>query len=94
MACPYEARTYPEEMKVVEKCTLCVHLQAVGEQPACVKNCPGKARFFGDLDDPESDAAKALRQAGSDSVHAMPDVGNHPTARYIMHRKTAIWRES
>ena len=94
MACPYEARSFNEEQKVVEKCTLCVHLLAIGEKPACVKNCVGSARFFGDLDDPDSDAAKALKKAGSDSVHKMPDVGNHPTVRYIMHRKTAVWRES
>lgn len=94
MACPYEARTFNKEQKVVEKCTLCVHLLAIGENPACVKNCVGKARFFGDIDDPNSDAAKALKKAGSDSVHSMPDVGNQPSARYIMHRKTAVWKES
>lgn len=94
MACPYEARTFNKEQKVVEKCTLCIHLLAIGEKPACVRNCVGGARFFGDLDDPDSDAAKALKKAGSDNVHSMPDVGNHPSSRYIMHRRTAIWKES
>ena len=30
-ACPYGARSYNPEAKVVEKCTLCHHLQEVGE---------------------------------------------------------------
>jgi Fe-S-cluster-containing dehydrogenase component len=94
MACPYGVRSFNKEMKVVEKCTLCVHLQAVGEKPACVKNCPGKARFFGDINDPNSDVSQILKNAGSDSVHALPDVGNHPSVRYILHRKTATWKES
>jgi hypothetical protein len=27
-------------------------------------------------------------------VHALPDVGNHPSVRYILHHKTATWKES
>ena len=52
-ACPYGARSYNADTNVVEKCTLCQHLQAVGEKPACVKVCCAKARFFGDIVDPE-----------------------------------------
>ena len=94
MACPYGVRSFNKETKVVEKCTLCVQLQAVGEKPACVKNCSAKARLFGDIDDPNSDVSKALKEAGSANVHALPDVGNHPSVRYILHRKTATWKES
>ncbi|MCL2892867.1 4Fe-4S dicluster domain-containing protein [Brenneria tiliae] len=94
MACPYGARSYNEETHTVEKCTLCNHLEAVGEQPACVKACCGNARFFGDIDDPDSNVARVLKEAGSDSVHALPDVGNHPSVRYILHRQTALWREN
>jgi len=91
MACPYGVRSFNREMKVVEKCTLCVQLQAVGEQPACVKNCVAKARFFGDLGDASSDAAKALAAAG-ENARSLPDVGNRPRTRYILHDKTATWR--
>jgi Fe-S-cluster-containing dehydrogenase component len=93
MACPYGARSFNKEANVVEKCTLCVHLLAIGEKPACVKNCCGRARFFGDINDPNSDASKAIKEAGSGSVHSMPDAGNHPSVRYILHRKTATWKE-
>ena len=68
-ACPYGARSYNPEAKVVEKCTLCHHLQEVGDQPACVKVCCAKARFFGDVDDPESDVSKVLAAAGTENVH-------------------------
>lgn len=91
-ACPYGARSYNPEAKVVEKCTLCHHLQEVGDQPACVKVCCAKARFFGDVDDPESDISKVLAAAGTENVHSMPDSGNHPTVRYILHKKTGEWQ--
>jgi Fe-S-cluster-containing dehydrogenase component len=94
MACPYGVRSFNKEKKVVEKCTLCTQLTDIGEKPACVKNCTGKARFFGDINDPSSDVSKVLAEAGSDAVHSLPDVGNHPSTRYILHRKTATWRES
>ena len=68
------------------------NLQAVGEQPACVKVCCAKARFFGDIDDPESDVSKVIAAAGPENVHSMPDSGNHPTVRYILHKKTGDWQ--
>jgi len=92
MACPYGVRSYNRETKVVEKCTLCGQLRAVDEKPACVKACAAKARFFGDLGDPGSDASRALREAGEENVHSLTDVGNHPKSRYILHSKTAKWR--
>lgn len=90
-ACPYGARSFNEETKVVEKCTLCHHLQEIGEEPACVKACCAKARFFGDIDDPKSDVSRVIREAGKENVHTLPDTGNHPTVRYILHAKTADW---
>jgi Fe-S-cluster-containing dehydrogenase component len=93
MACPYGVRTFNKETKVVEKCTLCAQLQAAGDQPACVKNCPASCRFVGDIDDPNSEAAKAISNAGNDNVHSLPDAGNHPSVRYILHSKTAKWKE-
>ncbi len=90
-ACPYGARSYDPETKVVEKCTLCRHLQEVDQKPACVKICCAKARFFGDIDDPESDAAKAVAEAGPENVHSMPDYGNKPSVRYILHKKNGKW---
>jgi Fe-S-cluster-containing dehydrogenase component len=94
MACPYGVRTFNEEQRVVEKCTMCAHLVDSGEEPACVKACCGKARIFGDLSDPASNVSQAIREAGSSNVHVLTDIGNHPSFRYILHRKHATWRSS
>jgi Fe-S-cluster-containing dehydrogenase component len=82
-ACPYEVNNFNKEMRVMDKCTLCAHLQDVGK-PACVKNCAGRAMMYGDVNDPESDVSRALQDAGSEHVHALGDLGNHPTVRYIL----------
>ena len=50
MSCPYGVRYLNTEERVVEKCTLCEQKIAQGELPACVAQCGGRARFFGDLD--------------------------------------------
>ena len=92
MACPYGVRSWNAEQQVVEKCTLCNHLTAAGEKPACVKNCCGTARYYGDLDDPESDVSKVLAAADPDSIHQLPDVGNHPLTSYILSPRFGEWR--
>lgn len=56
---PYEA--YGEQrVNVVEKCDFCDHRRDDDLKPACVINCPGMARYFGDLEDPESDISKRI----------------------------------
>ena len=93
-ACPYGARSYNEDLNVVEKCTCCVQRLRDGEKPACVHNCSCGARFYGDLDDPESDAAKAVAAAGEENCHQLPDVnGAAPRTVYILSEKTAAWKE-
>ena len=93
-ACPYGARSYNEELNVVDKCTCCVQRLQEGEKPACVHNCCCGARYFGDLDDPESDAAKAVAAAGEENCHQLPDpTGAQPRTIYILHETTAAWQE-
>ena len=58
---PYEAEGVQRTL-VVEKCIFCAPRVDAGLKPACVTNCPGNARVFGDLDDPESDISVFLEQ--------------------------------
>ena len=79
--------------ELVEKCTLCAHLSKNGELPMCVRTCSAGARFYGDIDDPSSDASKALAAADPASIHTLQDVGNHPATHYILSPKRAAWKE-
>jgi Fe-S-cluster-containing dehydrogenase component len=106
-ACPYGVRQFNEDEGVVEKCTLCNHITATSDGvenindtidpqhavPPCVHNCSCGARYFGDLDDPKSGAAKAVAAAGS-NVHKLPDpTGNKPSTVYILSPEIATWKE-
>jgi len=59
-ACPYGARFRDPYTRIADKCNYCPERRAAGLAPACVDTCPTKARVFGDLNDPDSDAAKLL----------------------------------
>ena len=74
MACPYGVRDWNKASKTVEKCTLCGHLTANGELPACVKSCSAGARFYGDLDDPNSDVSKELAKYDAADIHELPNL--------------------
>ena len=89
MACPYGVRSWNEAEKVVEKCTTCAHL----DEPPCVTTCPGACRFFGDIDDPESDVSKMLASADPSSVHQLKDAGNKPSTYYILSSNYSEWHE-
>ncbi len=60
-SCPYDAR-YPHPDGYVDKCTFCIHKVRKGEQPACVEVCPTNCLYFGDLDDPNSEVSKKVKE--------------------------------
>jgi len=69
-ACPYGARAFNKRLisgkdstkNGITKCSSCRHRLDAGVEPACVNICPGRARVFGDLDDPESEVAKLAKE--------------------------------
>jgi len=64
---PYELAG-SQHLNVAEKCVFCYQRVDQGKLPACVVNCPGKARIFGDLDDPESDIRKYIQSHNAQQV--------------------------
>jgi len=49
--------------------------------PACVNNCPTKARHFGNLDDTNSNVSILIRQRKGFQLH--PEFGTEPSVYYI-----------
>jgi molybdopterin-containing oxidoreductase family iron-sulfur binding subunit len=79
---PYEKARYPEHRRgTVEKCDFCAERLDEGRLPACAQTCPAKSRVFGDLDDPDSEAARLLLQ--HDYFVLQPDAGTEPNVYYI-----------
>ena len=66
---------------IVEKCTFCYNLIDRGEEPACMQLCPGRARYWGDLDDPESEISKAIE--GREHEFLQEEVGTSPKVYYL-----------
>ncbi|MBW2031284.1 MAG: 4Fe-4S dicluster domain-containing protein [Deltaproteobacteria bacterium] len=66
---------------VAEKCTFCVHLLERGKEPACVKVCPGKARYFGDLEDPRSEVSQLI--VSRKGFQLLKELGTNPAVLYL-----------
>jgi len=82
-ACPYDARHLDKTRGVVDKCNACAQRVEMGRAPACVATCLGESRLFGDLNDPESDVSKALKEAKSVQRLVTEDVNPGPNIYYI-----------
>ncbi len=71
----------PRHKGVVEKCNFCEHRAAEGLEPRCVVACPAGARTFGDLDDPDTEVSRLLRERASYVV--FPEKGTVPSLHYL-----------
>ena len=71
-ACPYGARAFDKRLisgkdstkNGITKCSSCQHRIEQGIVPACTNICPGRARPFGDFNDPNSEVSKLAKEFG------------------------------
>jgi ferredoxin len=71
----------PEEKKLPQKGTFCVHRLEEGGIPRCAQACPTGALTFGDLGDPKSEASKLLKSSKAEVFH--PEWNTCPSVYYI-----------
>ncbi|MBN1162012.1 MAG: 4Fe-4S dicluster domain-containing protein [Dehalococcoidales bacterium] len=84
---------YPHMPGVVTKCVFCKERIDAGlaagltpgvdreATPACVISCPTKAIHFGDLDDPNSEINRVIKEKHGHSFH--PEFDTQPSISYI-----------
>ena len=86
-------RLYPHTVGTVEKCNFCMERIDAGlakglkpgadreVTPACVNACPAIALTFGDLDDPDSEVRRLIREKKAFNLH--PEYDTEPSIYYI-----------
>jgi molybdopterin-containing oxidoreductase family iron-sulfur binding subunit len=79
----YQSPDVPIRPKgIVEKCLFCVHRLEKGlPVPACNQACATGARYFGDLDDPDSEVAQLARSPRAFKL--LEDLGTEPNCIYL-----------
>ncbi len=83
-SCPYNALYLNYERDVVDKCDFCSERVKNGLLPYCVEMCPAEARFFGDLENPESRVSRIIAQRKA--KHLLPELGTKPKVYYVPFR--------
>jgi len=80
-ACPYGSRFFNPITNTADKCDFCYHRITAGVEPACVTACTGRARIFGDLNDPQSEIVKYLNAHSTQTIRA--DLDTRPKVHYV-----------
>lgn len=77
-----DAEVPKHQKHVVEKCTLCYQRIVRGEDPACMELCIGRARYWGDFDDPNSEVSQLI--ATRSYKRLLEDRGTDPSVYYLV----------
>jgi Fe-S-cluster-containing dehydrogenase component/formate-dependent nitrite reductase membrane component NrfD len=91
VACPYDQLFIDPNTRTAEKCNFCANRVENRLLPACVSVCPTECRIFGDIEDPESDVSRVVRDAGITT--RKPEKGTMPHVYYIGAEQSAIQPE-
>jgi Fe-S-cluster-containing dehydrogenase component len=79
---PYEVLKQKDfEKGTVVKCDFCLQRLEEGQLPACVVACPAQARYFGDLDDPESQVSRLVVDYRGTPFRE--ELGTQPSVYYV-----------
>ncbi|MBL8307146.1 MAG: respiratory nitrate reductase subunit beta [Rubrivivax sp.] len=81
-ACPYDKVLYNEVAKHSQKCIFCFPRVEAGEAPACARQCPGRLRFVGFLDDAEGPIDKLVNK-WKVALPLHPEYGTQPNVFYV-----------
>jgi len=92
-ACPYGVRSFDPFVKAgkdpskqaADKCDMCAHRIDNGVEPSCVNTCQGRARIFGDLNDPESEVSKLVKEHSLQTANnvLLHEEGTNPHVFYL-----------
>ncbi len=81
-ACPYSMIYFNPKTQKSEKCIECFPRVEKGIAPACNRQCVGRTRAYGYLDDPESQVHKLVRQ-WKVALPLHPEYGTEPNVYYV-----------
>lgn len=81
-ACPYKAIYFNPVTEKSEKCILCYPRLEAGVANACNRQCPGRTRHFGYLDDSDNHVHKLVRK-WKVALPLHPEYGTQPNVYYI-----------
>ena len=81
-ACPYKKIYYNQVAQVSQKCIFCYPRVEKGVAPACARQCPGRLRFVGFLDDEQGPIYKLVTKYGV-ALPLHPDRGTQPNVYYV-----------
>ena len=88
-ACPFQSIYYDKDDDAVGKCNLCFHLIEHDLEPACVSTCMTRCRVFGDLNDPDSNVNRLLKEK-KDYIMPLPlpwDSNAKPNVFYVRRKR-------
>lgn len=81
-ACPYKKVFFDTERQVASKCIFCFPRVEEGIAPACARQCPGRLRFVGYLDDENGPIHKLVKQ-WKVAIPLHPEWGLEPNVFYV-----------